>query len=302
MEQSYANMILQQPFPLTLPAARWRFPLIAGFIVFLIIYLYRPFELSTVKTPYFFLHALCYGLGTFATAALNAYLLPVVFPRWFVEERWTLGRELLLMAWQVFSISFTNMAITYLLYRGNMSFLTIFDFLYDTTVVGLFPVTIIVLIKYILLLRRNQTDALVMDLDLKDAPPVAAQEGTFVTLTGDNQNDVLKVPVDSIYFISSADNYIKVFFEVHDRLASKVLRGTLKKAKEALDDYPQFFRCHRSYLVNLKRVERVSGNAQGLKLHLQHAEETVPVSRNLNDALRFHLQQQKSPAVQPGAL
>jgi DNA-binding LytR/AlgR family response regulator len=59
--------------------------------------------------------------------------------------------------------------------------------------------------------------------------------------------------------------------------------------EEALAPYPQFFRCHRAYIVNLAAVEHVSGNAQGYKLHLKDVAELIPVSRNLNSVLSSKL-------------
>jgi DNA-binding LytR/AlgR family response regulator len=57
---------------------------------------------------------------------------------------------------------------------------------------------------------------------------------------------------------------------------------TMKKAEEALEAWPGFFRCHRAYIVNLDKVQHVEGNAQGYRLRFPDVEEPVPVSRNLN--------------------
>ena len=95
-------MILAQPFPAYKPSANIvRFPVIAGCIVFFIILLFRPFGLNRVATPYFPLHAALYGLGTFVTATLNSLLLPFILPSWFAEKHWTVGKELLMMLWQI---------------------------------------------------------------------------------------------------------------------------------------------------------------------------------------------------------
>ena len=70
---------------------------------------------------------------------------------------------------------------------------------------------------------------------------------------------------------------------------SILLRSTLKKMEEQLANHPAFFRCHRMYLVNLKLVNTVSGNAQGLKLHLSSLEEPIPVSRSLTETVKLKL-------------
>ena len=57
----------------------------------------------------------------------------------------------------------------------------------------------------------------------------------------------------------------------------------MKKAEEALEIWRCFFRCHRAYIINLDKVEHVEGNAQGYKVRLINTEESIPVSRNLNN-------------------
>lgn len=55
--------------------------------------------------------------------------------------------------------------------------------------------------------------------------------------------------------------------------------------------YPALYRCHRSYLVNLIYVEKVSGNALGLKLHLKGYPGEIPVSRSLNHQIEEKIRQ-----------
>ncbi len=65
-----------------------------------------------------------------------------------------------------------------------------------------------------------------------------------------------------------------------------VLRTTLKSISEAFEGIDKILKCHRSYIVNLHKVSRFSGNAQGYKLHFREGEELVPVSRALNSTIK----------------
>jgi len=82
---------------------------------------------------------------------------------------------------------------------------------------------------------------------------------------------------------------VQVYYFENQVLRSRMLRSTLRKMEDALAAWPQFFRCHRTYLVNFDTIEKVSGNAQGYRLHLRDLEETIPVSRNLNETVRGRL-------------
>lgn len=55
--------------------------------------------------------------------------------------------------------------------------------------------------------------------------------------------------------------------------------------EENLAEFPEFYRCHRTYIVNLQKVKHISGNAQGYKLHLENIDTLIPVSRSLNEGI-----------------
>lgn len=282
-------MLLNQPFPAYQPSMKTvRFTFYAGLVVFLILFLFQPFGFSSLPFTERLLHATYFGLATFAVTSLNALLLPAIFPSLFTEERWTTGRELLMMLWQIVSVSMVNLALMHFLYANVFSFNNIIGNLGITAAVGIFPVTLIILLKQQLLLKKYASGAEKLEEQLSTAYPEKANEaaaGTTFFLAGDNLNEQLHIPLHDLRFITSADNYIKVHFLENGNPIASVLRSTLKKAETALMGHPQIFRCHRGYLVNLNAVEHISGNAQGYRLHLKDVDETVPVSRSLNGKL-----------------
>ncbi len=285
-------MILTQPFPGYSSFSKIvRFTAAAGFVVFLILYLFRPFNIDWPGNHFSIWHAAIYGLGTFVNTTLNGLLLPFLFPVFFTEQRWNVAKEMLLMMWQVMSTAFVNLVITHYLYGIHFTFPHLVQFLFITAAIGIFPVTLIILLKQQILFRKYVSRAAELEVKLEQqeavepeiqAAPVV-QAAAALTLTGDNQSESVSMPVDDLRFISAADNYIRVHYLLSEKPAQKVLRSTLKKAETALSDHPQLFRCHRAYIVNLAAVSHISGNAQGFKLHLQGAEETIPVSRSLNN-------------------
>ena len=85
--------------------------------------------------------------------------------------------------------------------------------------------------------------------------------------------------MNQLLFIKSVENYVEVHCE--SGLKKHILRNTLKEVDNALEAYSKIKRCHRSYLVNLKKVASFSGNAQGLSLQLKGMQtEEIPVSRS----------------------
>lgn len=236
-------------------------------------------------------HPLIYGLATFIMVLLNSQLLPIIFKRWYKEQGWTLGKEILVMCWQILTISYVNLVITHLLFGERMNLASVLNFLLITFSVGIFPVAFILLIKQQLLYKKFAQGASVIEKDLQSAEPVAPASvpAPMLLLKGENQGEELALTPGDFRFITAADNYLKVNYVEKGKLSSRVIRSTLRKAEEMVKVHPALYRCHRAYIVNLSAVQHVSGNAQGIKLHLKDVDEVIPVSRALNDELREKL-------------
>lgn len=264
----------------------------AALCVFLILVLLQPFGLDELTASQRIVHSFLYGLVTFVIASANTMLLPLIFRRVYNEQRWTVGKELLHMCWQIVSIAIGNLVLTHWLYNTRLSWHNLFTFLWITLAVGIFPLWLNILFKQQRLLKKYQAGAASIDRQLHGTKPETENEPastTAITFTSENGRDQVTIEINDIRFITSADNYVRIFYVQQNKPATHLLRNTLRNAEEMVAAYPQFFRCHRTYIVNLSAVEHVSGNAQGYKLHLKDAEELIPVSRNLNAVLSEHI-------------
>jgi DNA-binding LytR/AlgR family response regulator len=171
-----------------------------------------------------------------------------------------------------------------------------------TLQVGVFPVAFIVFRKQMVLYRRYIAEAKTVNEDIHqpgEAKPVEAPAEELIRLQGEGQKEELVLHPQHLFFIASADNYVRVQYGKEGRPESVLIRSTLKKMEEQLAAHPYFFRCHRMYLVNLQLVDRVSGNAQGLRLHLQGSEEPIPVSRSLTQTVKDRLHSLSHSPQQP---
>lgn len=69
------------------------------------------------------------------------------------------------------------------------------------------------------------------------------------------ERQFVKIKLSDIDFIKSRGNYV----EIHSGSNERIIKETLKKIQSRLDDN-FFFQVHRSYIVNLKKIESVGGN------------------------------------------
>jgi DNA-binding LytR/AlgR family response regulator len=84
--------------------------------------------------------------------------------------------------------------------------------------------------------------------------PPSAQYETSIVIRVDG--DWLRVEMDEIRYAQSWGNYVKIFTDSHTYLTAL----TLSELDQRLP-HSQFVRVHKSYLVSVKRITRISGNA-----------------------------------------
>lgn len=292
MSKQEHRTLMSRPYRLeTTMGKRWRLCLLFGAFVFLFLFIFQPFGISSY--PYGIVKlSLGYGMTTFVVMAVLNIALFSLLPNYFNEESWTVGKEL---SWNLLNIAIIGLANA--LFTGyvdiaHISVYTLTTYEFYTLVVGIFPVSISVLIKEAALTRRYETksEAINTEIDAhkKDLPP-APETNDNIFIPSDTANESLELKTGELYYIRSSDNYVEVYYHRQGKETKKLLRNSLKKVGELLADHPRFFRCHKSYLVNLDKVTHVSGNAQGYKLHLEGMEDTVPVSRQYNDEIKERL-------------
>jgi hypothetical protein len=285
-------MVIHRPFPLDVPSVKtFRYTFYAALCVFMILVLLQPFGINEVKNTSLVLNAALYALVTFVSTSINTFLLPILLPNVYREDKWTVGKEFLHMCWHLVPITFGNWLLTHWLYGAGLSWYSLFSFFWITFVVGIFPLWLNILLKQQRLLKKYQNGAHRLDEQLKQPEPLPQPTvlPAAVVFTSDNGKEQFSIVPSDIRYITSADNYVRIFYTKGNQSTSHLLRNTLRKAEEVLAANSQFFRCHRAYIVNLAEVEHVSGNAQGYKLYLKDAEEPIPVSRSLNKELTQRL-------------
>ncbi|NLE35753.1 MAG: response regulator transcription factor [Bacteroidales bacterium] len=79
--------------------------------------------------------------------------------------------------------------------------------------------------------------------------------------------------------LQGSDNYVTVSYQGQERLHRFMLRNTLRTLEEELKE-EAIIRCHRSWLVNIKKVKLIRREKEGLLLELDSIPPSeVPVSR-----------------------
>ena len=107
-----------------------------------------------------------------------------------------------------------------------------------------------------------------------------------VVLNSENKKEGKIVPLDSLIFVSSLDNYIEVNYLDNGIAKRELLRYSLSGIEQDNKNIAGIFRCHKGYIVNKQKIESVTGNAAGFKLKLKGYSDLIPVSRKWNNEIK----------------
>lgn len=282
--------VFSNPYPADTDTTKqkWSVIFVSAF-VFLFLFIFQPFGLHEVPTYNRFIICLGYGCCTALAMILNFWASGRAAERYQLEEKWTVGKHIIWNGWILLSIALINFFYSNLIGVSSFTVINLLISLGQVLLIGLFPITGLVLIDYIRLYRKNMRKAQELKNQVK-------QDSTdslgFLLLHSSNSDDRLQLNPGELLYITSADNYVKVVYQVNSEINQKLLRGTLKHFANKID-HPQIIRCHRSYIINLMQVTDISGNARGYTLSLRNTSTTVPVSQTYIDRFNRQLAEAK---------
>ena len=115
-------------------------------------------------------------------------------------------------------------------------------------------------------------------------------------------NGTLKLTInsDSLYYMESQDNYIKIHYENSGKLCSYMLRNRTKTIEESLAD-TSIVRCQRSYLVNVMKINHIKKGGKARYIVLSHDDiRPIPVSKSYFKNLISKIDKYNSAALKNG--
>lgn len=258
-----------------------------GCFIALFLIIFQPFGTANFKMDYKSLFLSGYGILTFLIFSLAFIGLPRLFPTVIIEEKWVVWKQILLL---IAALSLTLLAcyVYQAVWFGwNMSFLKFWYFFITVLPISIFPCVMIAMLDYIYQLQKHQALANNFNQQVKPQPT----NTTLLHFKDENNKLDFVLPLDQLIFIQAANNYVEINYLEGEQIKKHLLRNSIKNIENQLA-YPTIKRCHRSYLVNMDKVGRITGNAQGYKIHFPFsAEFVVPVSRSKGKELLAILQQ-----------
>lgn len=89
----------------------------------------------------------------------------------------------------------------------------------------------------------------------------------------------MSISIDSLYYVESQDNYVKIYYEADGKLCNYMLRSTTKAIENKFGEY--LIRCHRGYIVNKNKIKIFRNDRDGMYIKLTHdGIKQIPVSKS----------------------
>ncbi len=249
---------------------------IISIAVFLFLIIFQPLDLNKLSFDDKVISLTGIVIVTFVSLTINLMLVPSLLPKILNNGKWVIWKEVLWTVWSLFLIS-----IGYIVYYRIIG-LALFDVGVGTIIkillLGSLPITFLITINLDRLRKHYRKNALALNIKIEEKQTISSQEVVF---DSEYLKDTLTVKVAQIINISSAGNYIEVFWiDDNQELKKQMVRTSLQKAEEVLTKYTFMFKCHRSHLININKVKKVEGNSQGYRVFLDNGGLPIPVSRN----------------------
>jgi hypothetical protein len=257
--------------------------LLVGVFVALFLFFFQPFGIHEVPAESQFLILAGYGIITTTVmlvfgSCLHYYMKqdPGREPKWNVSD------QIIYVLAQISTIAAANFFYSAAIGLISYTLESLLFYIGVTFAIGLFPTVTLTLYGYTHYLKKHIAIAAATNQQLEQRPGTAATEtaASVIHLSGENKDETTQLYIQDLLYIAAAGNYTEIHLRIGKETKKSLLRSSLSRLEDQLSQEPCIARCHRSYLVNLDQVERVSGNAQGYQLHLKDAVLQVPVGRS----------------------
>ena len=246
--------------------------LILAFFCFAVLMIYKPINAQESSIlPYTeTMAAYCLSAGLTAYISIRLFKRIKIFSN---QNEWNLFKEVLLiiMVMAVFGIVIFLLAFWLEPPSNRWNLATFFDSFKYAFFTGIVPFAFFTAINYQSLFTTRIS---VID-NSGDKMPL---ENKIQIRSKLKKDELIFYPSQLIY-AESDGNYMVFHLLVNDKVTKKMIRNSMSDVERQLSDFPEFFRTHRAFMVNLKKVTAKKGNSSGYQLKLSDTNFEVPVSR-----------------------
>lgn len=232
------------------------------FSTFFILY-YNPFNIEHIKYD----SALGHFLAIWNAGIIGAIILSItqfLFRPIFNLSTLNLGQFIL---WGIFEFICICLGVYFFFGESKEPFIQEFLLIFKYTIsIAFLPYIIACLLIAVakLYLQNDQKNVLIQEKE-----KVAAFSPEQHLFTKEDGKVLFGIKPKQILYLKSENNYTSIYYFQNKKVERKLIRTNLKSISETFDN-PNLIRIHRSYMVNLKKVEIIHREKRGFQLEIEH--------------------------------
>ena len=286
--------ILHSPFPVDDDLnKKVLVSIMVGIFVALFLYLFQPFGINEKEEATIYKY-IGFGIVSFIGVFLVEVIVPKLYTSFYEERNYTVLKEILVGVLTIAVVAIGNIIYLNTFLEKGLNAFGCMIMIWQTFLVGLFPISLLTYIKYVRLLKSNLSVSSAITIGPADTDHKALNTMVTPSLVIQTESENNEINLANLLYIESVGNYINVATTLDGQPARNLYRKTLKSV-ESSSTHDNIRRCHRSYIVNLDKVTEVKGNAQGLKLTLKDCQDLIPVSRKYIKEVKQYFDKASSP-------
>lgn len=221
----------------------------------------------------------------YGSQLISRIILPRIFQKTFTYEKWTVGKEIMLFVFELslaFLLGYFLLKVIWQIPAGELLYKTFKNVATVLLGIQLFILPLSIFIKKEMVLQKHLDYAKHLNMVLfkyRNGPLKIKKELTLL-LDSNDKLESLQLNANYLDFIKVTDNYVEIYYSENGASKKTLLRNTLKSINDAVKDVDFIFQCHRSYVINLRKVVSINGNSRGYKINIENYSDDIPVSRN----------------------
>ena len=140
--------------------------------------------------------------------------------------------------------------------------------------------------QYFQIEEKDNTIRLMSYENVVSDTPILPSEERRITLFDNSGTLKFSISPENLYFIESDDNYIQVWYsDSTGEMRKYMLRCRLKTVEDSFAG-SDLLRCHRKYIINIRKVRILSSEKDGYSVELESdATPRIPVSKTYEQAV-----------------
>jgi hypothetical protein len=274
--------ILNRPYDL-LESKTFKYLFVFGgsCFTFIFLWVFTPYGLHKLTTT----SSKAFSIGLYAGIGFLLFYFQYFIVQPFAIKKYTVLKTIgwLMLSFFMFGTS-SYIINAYVHFNGQLTIKEFFYFQGVILSILIIPLSLFLLIHYNLTLKKRLNAASKFNETLHGKETI--QETNFnAIINSENSKESFSLSLDALLYVTSEDNYIKVYFIENNEIRNKLLRYSLSKIESDNQDIDQIVRCHKSYIINKNKIESICGNSGGYKIKLKDYNVLIPLSRKWNSNL-----------------